>query len=149
MNWTFTRCTVVAAGQARVWHEEADKMLRTWLAPSIFFAFLGGHTLSQSLIPAGGISAKTNELVGRHIGPHGKPCLALDSYAKSQAVNKDIYEHWIRASNSCGQTIKLRVCYRKSDDCIVMNVPPWESKNSVLGIYPIQKEFQYDAKEQF
>jgi hypothetical protein len=149
VNWTFTRCAVVVARQARVRHEESDKMLRTWLALSIFFAFLGGHALAQSLIPARSISAKANELFGRHIGPRGKPCLALESYAKSQVVNKDIYEHWIRATNSCGQTIKLRVCYRKSEDCIVMNVPPWDSKNSVLGIYPMQKEFQYDAQEQF
>lgn len=124
-------------------------MLRIWLVPSIFFTFLDGHALAQSLIPSGSIAANASELGRRHIGPRGRPCLALESYAKSQTVNKDIYEHWIRATNSCGQTIKLRVCYRKSNDCIAMNVPPWESKNSVLGIYPMQKEFQYDAQEQF
>jgi hypothetical protein len=65
----------------------------------------------------------------------------------NERINKNIYEHWIRASNSCGQNIKLQVCYHKTGDCIVMNVPPWQEKNSVLGISPGQKEFQYDAKE--
>jgi hypothetical protein len=77
----------------------------------------------------------------------GKPCIALESFATAQLINKNIYEHWIKASNSCGQNIKVQVCYRKTTDCIIMTVPPWETKNAVLGIQPSLKEFQYDAKE--
>jgi hypothetical protein len=84
---------------------------------------------------------------GRHFGSTGKPCIALESRATAQRINKNIYEHWITATNSCGQNIKVQVCYQKTDDCIVMNVPPWESTNSVLGIYPNARDFQYDAKE--
>jgi hypothetical protein len=128
----------------------ADNMLRTAFFASISFAFLGGHTLAQSFAPSSGsTSALSKEHVRRHIGSNGKPCLAVESYARPQVINKDIYEHWIRATNSCGQSIKLRVCYHGTDDCIVMNVPPWESKNSVLGIYPVVQDFQFDAKEQF
>jgi hypothetical protein len=83
----------------------------------------------------------------RHFGSTGKPCIALESRATAQRMNKNIYEHWITATNSCGQNIKVQVCYHKTGDCIVMNVPPWESTNSVLGIYPNVKDFQYDAKE--
>jgi hypothetical protein len=83
------------------------------------------------------------------MGPNGKPCLAVVGYAKPQVINKSIYEHWIMARNSCGQNIKLRVCYHGTDNCFVMTVPPWDSKNSVLGIYPMTRDFQYDAKEQF
>jgi hypothetical protein len=83
----------------------------------------------------------------RHVGLTGKPCIALESRATAQRINKNIYEHWITASNSCGQNIKLQVCYHKTDDCIVMNVPPYENTNAVLGIQPSMKEFQYDAKE--
>jgi hypothetical protein len=128
----------------------ANGMLHTWLISSICFALLGGHALAQSVVsPSGSTFALPNELGRHHMGPNGKPCLAVAGYAKSQVINKNIYEHWISATNSCGQSIKLRVCYHGTDDCIVMNVPPWESKNSVLGIYPIVKDFQYDAKEQF
>lgn len=88
----------------------------------------------------------SNEL-NRHFSSTGKPCIALASYATPQVINKNIYEHWIKASNTCGQSIKIKVCYHKTDNCIDMSVPPWESINAVLGIYPNVKEFQYDAKE--
>jgi hypothetical protein len=84
----------------------------------------------------------------QHTRPNGKPCIDLESYAKSEMVNKNLFEHWITATNSCGEHIELRVCYRGSSDCIVMNLPSWESKSSVLGIYPL-KDFQYDAVEKF
>jgi hypothetical protein len=74
----------------------------------------------------------------RHFSSTGKPCSALDSRATAQRIT---------ATNSCGQNIKVQVCYHKTDDCIVMNVPPWESKNSVLGINPNVRDFRYDAKE--
>src|ERR1700722_16221092 len=124
-------------------------MLRTPLASSILFTLLCGQTLAQSLPSMGSIYAKPNEAIRRHIGLNGKPCIALDSSVRPQIINKDIYEHWIEAANSCGETIKLQVFYHKSDDCIEMSVPPWQSKHSVLGIYPHLKEFQYDAEEQF
>ena len=76
-----------------------------------------------------------------------KPCIALESFVTIQPINKNIYEHWITASNSCGQNIRIQVCYHKTDDCIVMNVPPYDNKNAVLGIQPSVKEFEYDAKE--
>jgi hypothetical protein len=84
-----------------------------------------------------------------HMGPTGKPCLTLDGSTKAQTINKDIYEHWVSAANSCGQHIKVRVCYYKTSDCITMDVPPWGRTASVLGIYPALKDFRYEAKEQF
>jgi hypothetical protein len=83
----------------------------------------------------------------RHLTATGKPCIALESYATTQLINKKIYEHWIKASNICGQNIKIQVCYYKTNDCIIMNVSPWESENAILGIQPNMKEFQYGAKE--
>ena len=88
-----------------------------------------------------------NELNNQHLTSTGKPCIALESYSTAELINKKIFEHWVQASNNCGQHIKLQVCYHATNDCIVMNVPPWETANSVLGIYPNVKEFQYDAKE--
>jgi hypothetical protein len=85
--------------------------------------------------------------LGRHLTLAGKPCVALKRYATPELINKNIYEHWINASNSCGQNIKVQVCYHQTRDCIVMNVPPYGNKNAVLGIQPSMKEFHYDAKE--
>jgi hypothetical protein len=82
-----------------------------------------------------------------HFNARGKPCIAMSSYSMPQFVNKKIFEHWIKASNSCGQHIKVQVCYHKTADCVVMTVPPWETKNAILGIQPDLKEFQFDAKE--
>jgi hypothetical protein len=89
----------------------------------------------------------SNEINGNSFNSRGKPCITLSSYATAERINKNIYEHWIKASSSCGQNIKIQVCYHKTNDCIVMTVPPYESKNSVLGIQPNMKEFQYDAEE--
>lgn len=137
--------------------DKADKkMLRKSLFTFILLSFVGGPASTQTLNQTSrGDSAlhdkltQHNEPIKRHVGSNGKPCLALESYAKAEVINKDIFEHWVKATNSCGQHIELRVCYRKSNDCIVMNVPPWDTKNSVLGIYPKVKDFQYDAKEKF
>jgi hypothetical protein len=121
------------------------KNLRTWLLGLVVLALMGslalGQNLSQPLSPGGPTQ--------RHKGPTGQPCLAFTSSAKSQAVNKNIYEHWISATNSCGQNIKVQVCYYNTDDCIMMNIPPWERKDAVLGIYPNLRDFRYETKEQF
>jgi hypothetical protein len=92
-----------------------------------------------------GVDGSSN--LNQHLSSTGKPCLALEPYATAHLTNKKIYEHWITASNSCGHNIKVQVCYHESDDCILMEVPPYETKNAVLGIQPSMKEFQYDAKE--
>ena len=104
--------------------------------------------LAESPVVFAQTAASRSEAVQRHKAFNGKPCIALESYAKPQAINKSVYEHWVQATNSCGQRIELQVCYHGSSACITMNVPPWEGKSSVLGIYPI-KDFQYDTKEKF
>jgi hypothetical protein len=107
---------------------------------SIFLSLIGRPTIAESLFQ--------NQVIKMHIGPNEKACIALESYSKSEVVNKKLFEHWITATNNCGQHIELKVCYHQSSDCIVMKVPPWESQSAVLGIYPL-KEFQYDAREKF
>jgi hypothetical protein len=128
-------------------------MLRSSLVRSISLSILlslsGGPTIAESPFQASGEdSAAPSQVIKQHTRPNGKPCIHLESYAKSEIINQNLFEHWIAATNSCGEHIELRVCYRSSSDCIVMNVPPWESKSSVLGIYPV-RDFQYDVTEKF
>jgi hypothetical protein len=116
----------------------------------ILIAVLGKAAFGQGLGSApSSIFSTPDDLKKRHMAPTGKPCLAFEASAKAQIINKDIYEHWISAKNSCGQHIKVQVCYHQTRDCITMDIPPWGQQDSVLGIYPALKEFQFDAREQF
>jgi hypothetical protein len=132
---------------------------RTWLISAILFTCLGGPTPAQNLVePSSGVSAIPNvagssatpkQSSERHVGANGKPCIAIaEIHAKSQ-VNTDFYEHWIRATNRCGQYIKLRVCHHGTEECIAMSVPPWESKSGLFGMSTIAAELQYEARERF
>jgi hypothetical protein len=112
-------------------------------------ALSGRHALAQDHGAASENILPQRDLSRHHLGLTGKPCIAVQGYATARPTNKDIFEHWIRASNSCGQHIKVQVCYHKTVDCIVMNVPPWERKGAVLGIYPNVRDFKFDVKEQF
>lgn len=124
-------------------------MRRTRLLGLIVLVLFDGVALGQSLFPSGGMFANPNAANRRHMGPTGSPCLALEAYAKAQTTNKNIFEHWIGARNSCGQYIKVKVCYYQTQDCIVMDVPPWDRQDSVLGIFPALSEFRFESREQF
>ena len=97
----------------------------------------------------GSIFPTPNDALRHHLGPTGKPCLSLAAHAQAQTLNPHIFEHWIDATNTCGQDIKVQVCYFGTEDCIAMDVPPYGRKNAVLGIYPAMTDFRYEAKEKF
>ena len=140
-------------------------MLRAWITALMFLTVLGRHALGQSLDPLPGgnspaqrnhptallerIPPTQNDLAKHHMSPLGKPCLTIDGYAKPELVNKNIYQHWIETTNNCGQTIKLQICYYKTEHCVPATVPPYEKKDSMLGIFPALKRFQFEVKEQF
>ena len=145
-------------------------MRSAWQLASIIIVILGGGALAQGLLPlSGSIFPTPDDLNHRHMSPYGKPCLTFEgdvrpegptaSFFGSTGPDKKaepgalpvpkIYEHGIKVSNSCGQNIKVKVCYYKTDECIMLNVPPWDKKEAVLGIYPGLSGFRYEAKEQF
>jgi hypothetical protein len=107
-------------------------------------SLLGGYALAESLFQTPGNDS--NNVMNRHTRANGKPCIDVKSFTKAEIVNNNVFEHWIAATNSCGQHIALQVCYRQSSSCILMKVPPWETKNSVLGISSMNG-FQFDARE--
>jgi hypothetical protein len=129
---------------------EASQALRAWVTAFAFLAVFGGQAVAQGLttLPRG-IPPVQDDLAKRHMGPLGKPCLTIEGYAKAELANKNIYQHLIKAANNCGQNIKVRVCYYKTEDCVPMLVPSWETKTSILGIFPALKQFRFEAKEQF
>jgi hypothetical protein len=84
-----------------------------------------------------------------HLGPNGKPCLAIQGYAQKQIINPDIFDHMIMASNDCSQPIKAQVCYYQTQQCVPLDVPGYGRKEIVLGIMPAMNQFQFEYREQF
>ncbi len=125
---------------------EASQVLRAWTTTAMFLTVLGGYAVGQTLAP---LLPTQNNLTKHHMSPLGKPRLTIGGYAKPELANKNIYQHLIRAVNGCGQNIKVQVCYYQTQDCLLMSIPPWESKTSILGIFPALKRFRFEAKEQF
>lgn len=125
-------------------------MWRIHIIGLIVFAVLGSQAPAQTFgSSSSNIFSIAPDSHHRHMGPTGTPCLAIDGYARPEVINNKIFEHWIAATNSCGMRIKVKVCYYKTDDCIVLDVPPFDRKRSVIGIYPALSGFKYEAKEQF
>lgn len=91
----------------------------------------------------------TNSVVKVHLAPTGKPCVRVEAYSKAQTINPNIFEHVISATNNCSQRIKMEVCYYKTQHCILVDLPPYDRKQTVLGIYPALKEFRYEYTEKF
>jgi hypothetical protein len=97
--------------------------------------------------PMFGSSGGTEVL--RHRGPYGNPCITIGGYPRAHTINPQLYDHVIRATNSCPQSISIRVCYFESEDCISIDVPGNETKEATLGTLPSVKDFRFDFKEKF
>lgn len=129
---------------------------------------LGNSAVAQELMPSRpSIFTSTSGLSRQHLNPLGKPCLSLGAFVKagqgpaifrstnhSNQMDKNafvpkVYEHSVRVENSCGQNIKVQLCYYRTNDCVIVNVPPWGQKEAVLGIFPGLETFRYEAREQF
>lgn len=95
------------------------------------------------------LNGTQNARVKLHLGPTGKPCLTVQGYAKPQIVNPNIFTHMIIASNDCSQSIKMKVCYYQSQQCIPLTVPEYGRNEVVLGIMPAMTQFRFEYQEQF
>ena len=85
----------------------------------------------------------------RHMGPTGKPCVAVGGEAHAQSVNPHIFEHTITANNSCSQVITLFVCYYGSERCVPITVASYARQTAVLGIEPAATVFRFEYWERF
>jgi len=109
----------------------------------------GNMFASPNGLSTTGIFGDPNDLGKRHIGPTGKPCITVEGSSKPETINSNIIEHWVGAANSCGQHIKLKICYYKTEHCVTVDVPPWDRRDTVLGIFPALREFRFEYTEQF
>jgi hypothetical protein len=58
------------------------------------------------------------------------------------------FEHIISAHNHCALTVRLRVCYYGSQNCLPLDVPGHDDGEVSLGISP-ESGFHYQYTEQF
>lgn len=100
-------------------------------------------------LSSSGIFGGAGELAKRHRGLDGQPCIVVTGASRSQTINPDIMEHWVTATNNCGQHIKLNICYYNTQHCVKVDVPAWGRQDTVLGIFPALREFRYQYTELF
>jgi len=106
---------------------------------------------------AGGLKppSKLPPLIGEdvgirhHLGPTGRPCLAVRGQPRSEKINPKLFEHRVVALNECSQRIKVQVCYYRSPRCAAMDVPPYGRDEVILGIMPSMSGFRFEFREQF
>ena len=114
----------------------------------------GGHYESE--LPA---QSDLTPSVRVHLDPYGKRCVAVAAYSRAKTDFGKIFgagpqatasfEHFISAQNHCSQTIRLRVCYHGSQNCVPMDVPPYGRQQASLGVAPGMPGFRYQYTEQF
>jgi hypothetical protein len=115
----------------------------------MFLCWLCDPAGAQGTASSGMGIASPNETNRRHFGPTGKPCLSLTGSSKPQLVNHDMIDHSVSITNSCPQRLKVNVCYYRTQECILIDVPPYERKEALLGVFPKLLDFRFDYKEQF
>jgi hypothetical protein len=106
-----------------------------------------------SALLSGGLFAQgyTETNVGdhTHLDYAGKPCLTTRGVSTPLASNPKILNHAVSLENHCGERIKAKVCYYKTDECTDVVVPPNSHMQQVIGVFPAMQLFRYEVKEQF
>ena len=101
-----------------------------------------GVAVPRAMSPPGSITL-------RHKSPGGSVCLRVMGFAQPFSTNPNLFNHWITAENSCGNSIRFQVCYYGTRDCINMIVSGRERKDAILGTVPSIKDFRYEYVEKF
>ncbi|MGY4626718.1 hypothetical protein [Bradyrhizobium sp. USDA 4486] len=104
------------------------------LSVAITGATTSGKT--PELKPLPGLS--TTILPPPHLDPSGKPCVSVTAFSRKQTGNPNIYDQILLLENRCGAEIRLRACYRDTNDCTEMSVGGYKRVEKILGIFPSQ-----------
>jgi hypothetical protein len=90
-----------------------------------------------------------NAALAIHRDPLNRPCLQIEAASRQEVINPDIYDHVVSVYNRCQKTIKLRICYYKSNHCIDLEVQPLKRVDGILGRFPNMQFFRYSYQEKF
>lgn len=91
--------------------------------------------------------SSTNQTDRIHKDVAGKPCLSVGGFARAYATNDKLFDHVVVSNNRCPVKIITQICYRNSKSCITVEVPAYQRKDSILGIQPGAKDFQFEYRE--
>jgi hypothetical protein len=84
-----------------------------------------------------------------HKSPDGKACISVHPSARPQIVNPKIIDQIVMVNNSCGQSIKVQVCYADSSDCIIVSLNGYQKLQRILGIASGSTTFRFEYRELF
>jgi hypothetical protein len=83
-----------------------------------------------------------------HKAPDGTACITVHPSTRPQIVNPKIIDQVVTVNNSCGQSIKVQVCYAGSSDCIVVSLNGYQKLQRILGI-AASTSFRFEYRELF
>jgi hypothetical protein len=63
-----------------------------------------------------------------------RPCITIKGRMLQDKINTTIVNHYLRASNSCPKTIKIKACYTQSTRCVEFTLHSLEQKEVLLGV---------------
>ena len=96
-------------------------------------------------------SSSTRPMEGTYAPNHktldGKLCISVHPLTHPQTINPKIIDQIVVVKNICGQSIRVRVCYAGSSDCIVVPVAGYQKLQRVLGIAAGSTNFQFEYRE--
>jgi hypothetical protein len=84
-----------------------------------------------------------------HKSPDGKACISIHPSAQPQKINPKIIDQIVMVNNSCGQSIKVQVCYAGSSDCIIVSLIGYQKLQRILGIAAGSTIFRFEYRELF
>jgi hypothetical protein len=85
----------------------------------------------------------------KHLDHAGKPCLVTSGVSSPLVSNPRILNHVVSLENHCGERIRAKVCYYKTDECTDVTVPGNSHMQQIIGVFPAMQLFRYEVKEQF
>jgi hypothetical protein len=82
-----------------------------------------------------------------HMTPDHKLCISVHPLTRPQIVNPKIIDQVVIVQNICGQSIRVKVCYAGSTDCIVVQLAGYQKLQRILGIAAGSTSFKYEYRE--
>lgn len=105
----------------------------------------GGSGISTR--PSSSIRPMEGTFAPNHTTVDGKLCISVNPVTHPQANNPKIIEQIVLVQNICGQSIRVRVCYAGSSDCIVVPLAGYQKLQRLLGIAAGSTNFQFEYRE--
>lgn len=82
-----------------------------------------------------------------HKAPDGRACVSVSPLTHPQTHNPKIIDQIVIVNNICGESIKVRICYAGSNDCIVLPLMGYQRLQRTLGIGTGSTSFRYEYSE--